>query len=74
MSPRRLTGSEEAELVRAMHKVARAHERLGAAQLERDQLALSIRDRGARVIDIARVLGVSRNTLLTMFDRARERR
>lgn len=54
--------------------------RLGTAQAEaermlaeRDRLILDIVEAGARVSDVADVLGTTRTTVYAMMDRARER-
>jgi transcriptional regulator of acetoin/glycerol metabolism len=72
MSPRRLTGSEEAKLVAAAHKLEKAESDVDRLAVERDQLILELTEAGARITDIAVVLDMSRTTVYAALDRARE--
>jgi transposase-like protein len=73
MSPRRLTGSEEAELVAATKRLEKASRETERLADERDRLILEMTDAGARFSDIAEVLGVSRTTVYAAAERARAR-
>ena len=72
VSPRRLTGKEETEVVRAMKKIEAAQARTDhlVADLERLVLELCEGDK-VRVGDVASVLGRSRTTIHAMMERAR---
>ena len=69
---RRLTGAEEAELDAASRRIDRAQERLDQELAKREQLIADLVDHGARISDIADVLGVSRTTIYERLERARE--
>ena len=64
---RRLTGSEEAKLRECSTSLDHARDRLEAAILE-------VLEAGARVTDVAAVLGISRNAVYAARDRATTRR
>ncbi|MGA2924565.1 MAG: hypothetical protein ABSG43_01025 [Solirubrobacteraceae bacterium] len=70
VSPRRLTGREEAEL-EALDQRYQASTLLTAAlHRERDQLILRTAQAGARITDIANVLGIDRQSVYNAIDRA----
>jgi hypothetical protein len=71
VSPRRLTGHEEAELLKAAQVVERAEEDVARANAALDALISDLDADGARMTDIADVLNVSRTTAYTRRDRAR---
>lgn len=66
---RRLTGSEEARLIEVSRRV---DAEIGKLQAERDLAILEAIDAGARITDIASVLGMSRSAVYDARDRARE--
>jgi len=73
MSPRRLTGTEEAEIIEATRRLGAAQAEAERLSAERDALIAEIVQAGARVSDIAGVLGVTRTTIYAAVDRARQR-
>lgn len=73
VSPRRLTGAEEDQLVKATRRIESERGRLDRAITDREALVLEIQEAGARISDIADVLHMSRTTIHAMLARARER-
>ena len=59
MSPRRLTGAEERELLRAAGDAKAAAGEAANALARRDRLIAELIDGGCRIVDIADVLGLS---------------
>jgi sugar-specific transcriptional regulator TrmB len=73
VSPRRLTGREEAELVEGARRVASAEEELSRLTRAHDRLILDVVQAGARVTDVADVLNISRNAVYAAVKRALRR-
>jgi DNA-binding NarL/FixJ family response regulator len=70
VSPRRLTGSEESELVAAADRLKAAERRAGELMRERDRLIADVVQAGARVKDVADVLNLTRNAVYAAVERA----
>lgn len=70
VSPRRLTGKEEAELVEAAERVKTAETTVDEMLRGRDRLIADVVHAGARVTDVADVLGMSRSAVYDAVDRA----
>jgi DNA-binding NarL/FixJ family response regulator len=70
---RRVTGSEEQELVAAAAKVKAAEAELEQRRTERERLIADLVDSNARVGDIAEILGLSTKAVRDARDRAHER-
>lgn len=70
VSPRRLTGAEEAELVEAGQRLEAAEAAVGELLRDRDHLIADVVAAGARVTDIADVLHLTRNAIYAAVDRA----
>lgn len=70
VSPRRLTGKEEAELVDAAKRLATTESRVAELLRDRDRLIAEIVQAGARVTDVADVLNMSRSAVYDAVDRA----
>ncbi len=70
VSPRRLTGKEESELVEAVRKLEAGEREAERLLAERDRLILEIAQAGARVTDIADVLGLTRSAVYNAMERA----
>jgi DNA-binding NarL/FixJ family response regulator len=70
VSPRRLTGKEEAELVEAAQRLANSEEETARLLRERDRLILEVVQAGARVTDIADVLHMTRSAIYAAVERA----
>jgi len=73
VSPRRLTGQEEAELVAVAQQLRESQARCAELARERDGLILDVSQAGARIADIAAVLGLSRNAVYDAITRAKAR-
>ena len=71
VSPRRLTGKEEGELVAVAERLADADAHAAELLRERDRLILDVTQAGARVSDVANVLGISRNAVYDAITRAK---
>ena len=71
VTPRRLTGREEAEVIAAAERLAAAEREVERLIRERDRLILEIVEAGARVTDLANVLGVSRSAIYDSVTRAK---
>ena len=72
-TPRRLTGNEERELLDAAAALAAAEEDLAAKRRARDRLIAELLDSGARIVDVADVLSVTRKSITDARDRALQR-
>lgn len=70
VSPRRLTGKEEAELVEAARRLEEAEAEVSRLMRERDRLILEVTQAGARITDVADVLNMSRNAVYGAVNRA----
>jgi hypothetical protein len=70
VSPRRLSGSEEAELVAAADRLKAAERRVDELMRERDRLIADVVQAGARVTDVADVLKLTRNAVYAALERA----
>lgn len=70
VSPRRLTGAEEAELVAAAKRLQTAEDAVSPLMLARDRLIAEVVQAGARVSDVADVLNMSRNAVYDAIKRA----
>lgn len=70
VSPRRLTGKEETELVEAARRLEQAEAEVARFMRERDRLILEVTQAGARITDVADVLNMSRNAVYGAVDRA----
>ncbi len=70
VSPRRLTGKEEAELVHAAERLQTAETTVDEVMRARDRLIADVVQAGARVTDIADVLNMSRSAVYDAVDRA----
>lgn len=70
VSPRRLTGREETELVEAARRLEEAEAEVARFMRERDRLILEVTQAGARITDVADVLNMSRNAVYGAVDRA----
>jgi DNA-binding NarL/FixJ family response regulator len=70
VSPRRLTGAEEAELVEAVKQLQSAEADVASLMSKRDQLIADVVQAGARVSDVADVLNMSRNAVYDAIKRA----
>ena len=70
VSPRRLTGAEEAELLKAAGHLENAEAASADLMLARDRLIAEVVQAGARVSDVADVLNMSRNAVYDAIKRA----
>jgi hypothetical protein len=70
--PQRLTGDEERELLEAAGRLAAAEGEVARLRAERDRLIAELLDSGARIVDVADVLGVTRKAVQDARERARE--
>lgn len=70
VSPRRLTGKEEAELVEAARRLQGAEGEASRLLRDRDRLILEVVQAGARVTDVADVLNLTRKAVYDACDRA----
>ena len=70
MSPRRLSGKEEAELLAAVERLNAAEGEVARLFRERDRLIADVVQAGARVTDVADVLSMSRNAVYAAVERA----
>lgn len=69
MSPRRLSGKEEAELLDAVERLKAAESEVARLFGERDRLIADVVQAGARVTDVADVLNMSRNAVYAAVER-----
>ena len=69
VSPRRLTGQEEAELLEAARRLKAAEDEAGLLLTRRDRLIAELVQAGARVTDVADVLNMSRNAVYAAVER-----
>ena len=72
VSPRRLTGAEEAELVEAVQTLKQSHAQTERARADRDRLILDLVESNARIVDVMDVVGLTRKAIREAMDRARE--
>lgn len=63
MSPRRLTGREERDLLDLAERITAAEQEAERVRAERDELIADLIDSGARIVDIADVLGLTRKAV-----------
>ncbi len=70
VSPRRLTGAEESELVAASDRLKAAEAEVGRLMRDRDRLISEIVHAGARITDVADVLGLTRSAVYGAVERA----
>jgi hypothetical protein len=73
VSPRRVTGAEERELLDAADAIRRAEAAVIDARAKRDQLIADLIDHQARIGDIAEVLSLTRKAVRDARDRANQR-
>lgn len=69
VSPRRLSGKEETELLEAAARLKAAETEVGRMLAERDRLIADVVQAGARVTDVADVLNMSRNAVYAAVER-----
>ncbi len=67
--PRRLTGSEETELLSAAERLAAAEAQADRLRRERNRLIAGLIDSGARIVDVADVLEMSTKAVRDARDR-----
>jgi hypothetical protein len=72
VSPRRLTGKEEADLVRVVHRLKASQAETDQIRAERDRLILELVESNARIIDVADVVQMTRKAIREAMDRARK--
>lgn len=72
VSPRRLTGAEEQELLKVAARLEAADNEAAQARAERNRLVLELVDSKVRIVDIADVLKLSPKAIMDARDRARE--
>ena len=70
VSPRRLTGAEESELLAAAERLRTAERDVEHLLRERDRLIADVVQAGARVTDVADVLSISRTAVYGAVERA----
>jgi hypothetical protein len=70
MSPRRLTGAEESELTAAAVRLKDAETDVERLMRDRDRLIAELVQAGARITDIADVLGLTRSAVYGAVERA----
>jgi hypothetical protein len=70
VSPRRLTGKEEGELLEVVERLKAAEAGVGQLMHERDRLIADVVQAGARVTDVADVLNLSRSAVYDAVERA----
>jgi hypothetical protein len=72
VSPRRLTGKEEAELVKVVDRLKASQTETDRIRGERDRLILELVESNARIIDVADVVQMTRKATREAMDRARK--
>jgi transcriptional regulator with GAF, ATPase, and Fis domain len=72
VSPRRLTGAEEAALVKAAKRLRGAESVASERMRERDRLIADLVETGARVADVADVLHITRNAVYDAIKRVED--
>lgn len=72
VSPRRLTGAEEAELLNAVRRLKASQAETGRRRAERDRLILDLVESNVRIVDVADVVKMTRKAIREAMDRARE--
>lgn len=70
VSPRRLTGKEESELLAAAERLRTGERDVEHLLRERDRLIADVVQAGARVTDVADVLSISRTAVYDAVERA----
>lgn len=69
MSPRRLTGKEESELLEVVEQLEKAEASVAELKQQRDHLITKIVQAGARVTDVASVINLSRSAVYDVVER-----